>query len=350
VSTSPRGSRPRPASSGGVGTLDYAELKRRIRERGLLERSAGRFALDAALALALLGVGVGAVALTPGLHWQIPGALALSLAFVHVAYLGHDLGHQRIIRSRRVEQAVCHLFPLVIGISHPWWVRKHNQHHGAPNRLGEDPDVDIPFVAFTASQLRRKSAFGRRLARHQALLLAPLLLFTAASLQTASVAFALRGRMRRPGLEAFLILGHFTWLLGLFLSVMDPLPALAAFALNQLAFGLHLGVVFATNHIGMPYLAEGDEVDFATAQVLTSRNVTGGPWLDRVFGGLNHQIEHHLFPTIPRHRLREARAVVKPYCEAHAVPYVETDLRSACRAVVRAMRRVAVEAEETAHG
>jgi fatty acid desaturase len=339
VSTFPPGSR-----------RDYADLKRRVRALGLLERSMGRYALDVTFTLTLLGLGAAVVLIAPRLHWQLVGALVLSFSFVHAAYLGHDLGHQKIFRSARAERTMGHLCTLLTGVSYQWWVRKHNQHHAAPNRMGEDPDLEIPFVAFTTAQLRAKSAFGRRLAHHQALLLGPLLVFTSASMQAASIDAVLRGGVRLPGLEALLILSHFAWLYGLFFRAMDPLPALAAVALNQVAFGLHLGLVFATNHIGMPCPTGNDAADFMTRQVSTSRNVTGGAWLDRLFGGLNHQIEHHLFPTIPRHRLREAREIVKPYCEAQAIPYVETGLFSTYSSIVHALRRVADEGEEIRHG
>ena len=60
--------------------------------------------------------------------------------------------------------------------------------------------------------------------------------------------------------------------------------------------------------------------------MLTSRNVRGGPLVDVALGGLNYQIEHHLFPSMPRHNLRKARPVVKEFCAEHGIAYEETGL------------------------
>jgi fatty acid desaturase len=90
--------------------------------------------------------------------------------------------------------------------------------------------------------------------------------------------------------------------------------------------GLYLGSVFAPNHKGMPILARDDDSDFLRRQVLTSRNVRGGGVLDFLLGGLNYQIEHHLFPNMPRPALRHAQPFVRAHCAAHGLPYVETGL------------------------
>ena len=80
---------------------------------------------------------------------------------------------------------------------------------------------------------------------------------------------------------------------------------------QQGLFGLYLGCSFAPNHKGMPTLTEADRLDFLRRQVLTSRNVRGGCLVDFVLGGLNYQIEHHLFPSMPRPNLRHAQPIVR---------------------------------------
>jgi fatty acid desaturase len=89
---------------------------------------------------------------------------------------------------------------------------------------------------------------------------------------------------------------------------------------------LYLGCAFAPNHKGMPILAQDDDTDFLRRQVLTSRNVRGGRLVDVLLGGLNYQIEHHLFPSMPRASLRHARPIVRAHCLQHGLPYVETSL------------------------
>jgi fatty acid desaturase len=43
-------------------------------------------------------------------------------------------------------------------------------------------------------------------------------------------------------------------------------------------------------------------------------------------GGLNYQIEHHLFPSMPRPNVRHAKTIVEDFCRTHQVAYLETGL------------------------
>jgi fatty acid desaturase len=91
-------------------------------------------------------------------------------------------------------------------------------------------------------------------------------------------------------------------------------------------FGLYLGCSFAPNHKGMPILREADELDFLRRQVLTSRNVAGSRLVDFVLGGLNYQIEHHLFPNMPRPNLRRAQPLIRAFCQQRDLAYSEASL------------------------
>jgi fatty acid desaturase len=76
----------------------------------------------------------------------------------------------------------------------------------------------------------------------------------------------------------------------------------------------------------MPTLSEAEELDFLRSQVLTSRNVRGGRLVDWLLGGLNYQIEHHLFPNMPRPNLRHAQPLVRAFCQEHDLPYTEATM------------------------
>jgi fatty acid desaturase len=95
---------------------------------------------------------------------------------------------------------------------------------------------------------------------------------------------------------------------------------------QQGLFGLYLGASFAPNHKGMPILDAADRSDFLRRQVLTSRNVRGGWLTDIALGGLNHQIEHHLFPSMPQPNLRRSQALIREYCQRRGLPYCEASL------------------------
>ena len=109
------------------------------------------------------------------------------------------------------------------------------------------------------------------------------------------------------GLRFGLYVGVLFWFL--------PLGMAAAFIGVQLAiFGFYMGATFAPNHMGMPIVQPDAKLDFLSKQVRTSRNITGGCWMSVLMGGLNYQVEHHLFPSMPRPHLRAARAIVREHC------------------------------------
>jgi fatty acid desaturase len=127
-----------------------------------------------------------------------------------------------------------------------------------------------------------------------------------------------------------------------------PLGMAFAFLGVQLAvFGIYMGASFAPNHIGMPIVPADVRLDFLDKQVLTSRNVSGGWWMTALMGGLNYQIEHHLFPSMPRPHLRRARALVRQHCREHEVRYTETSLGEALTIVARYMNDVGLAASRT---
>ena len=87
-----------------------------------------------------------------------------------------------------------------------------------------------------------------------------------------------------------------------------------------------MAFVFAPNHKGMPTYADASNLTFMEQQVLTSRNVRGGVLVDFMYGGLNYQVEHHLFPTMPRRNLPACRLLVRECCATAGLPYTEETL------------------------
>jgi fatty acid desaturase len=81
-------------------------------------------------------------------------------------------------------------------------------------------------------------------------------------------------------------------------------------------------------------------MDFLRRQVLTSRNVRGGWVTETLLGGLNYQIEHHLFPGMPRPSLRRCRVLVQAFCAQAGVRYCEKGLISSYGDVLRHLHAV----------
>jgi fatty acid desaturase len=312
----------RPTSS------DYAELMADVQRAGLLERSFAPYVPRVAALAVMVAAGIIMLLRLGDSWWQVAMAAYFGVVFAQLGFLGHDAGHQQVFRAKKWNDRFGLLISnLGVGLSYGWWVDKHNRHHRDPNVVGRDPDVDRNVLAWTDQQANGQRGVLRLIARHQHVAFFPLLLLEGWNLHVGS-ARALARRSRGRVLESSLLLGHVAGSLALVLTVMSPLKAVVFVAAQQSVLGLYLGSVFAPNHKGMDMPAGGGRSDFLRRQVLTSRNIVGGHVTAAVFGGLNYQIEHHLFPSMPSRNLRLCRPLVKDFCAREGVAYTETTVRA----------------------
>jgi fatty acid desaturase len=317
----------RASAQGAPRGTDYARLSRLVRQAGLLDMRTGHYAWRITITVVLLLGGWAAFLLVGDSWWQLAVAAYLAVMFTQLGFLGHDAGHRQITRSRRVSYILGILLGnLGIGLSYGWWVSKHNRHHANPNTEGADPDIMMKALAMTPQQARTSSGLSQIIYRCQAYLFFPMLLAEAASLHVASVRALVERSSRRQPAEVVLLGLHFAGYLAVVFAVLSPLRAIIFILVQQGLFGFYMGASFAPNHKGMPILQPEDEHDFLRRQVLTSRNVRGGWFTDIALGGLNYQIEHHLFPSMPRPSLRRSQALIREFCRHEGLPYCEASL------------------------
>ncbi|GHA58086.1 fatty acid desaturase [Streptomyces tauricus] len=337
-----RMTKPPPARRGS----DYAALSREVKQSGLLKRRPVYYSVKVGANLLLLAAGWTAFALIGQSWWQLVTAAFLAVMFTQTAFIGHDAGHHQIAASKRVNNVLGRVHAdLLVGLSYGWWINKHTRHHAHPNHVDRDPDIADGAIAFTEDQARVRSGAYAWLGRHQAWLFFPMLLLEGLALKVAGVQATIeRGRTRTGRAtrltEAAMLTTHIGGYLAAVFLVLTPLQALAFIAVHQGLFGLYMGCSFAPNHKGMALFGKDDKVDFLRRQVLTSRNIRGHRLTDLALGGLNYQIEHHLFPSMPRPSLRHAQELVRGFCARHGVAYHETTLLDSYAQVLRHLHTV----------
>jgi fatty acid desaturase len=318
---------------------DFAVLSRRVADANLLRRRPGYYtARIGGVAVLYVGVWI-AFAMIGRSWWQVLTAGALGILFAQVALVAHDLAHRQVFRLRRPSEIAGRIAGnLGIGMSYGWWQDKHTRHHANPNHEDLDPDVSPDVLVWSQGQAGAARGLPRHLGAHQAFWFFPLLTLEGMNLHVAGFRAVLRRRspVKRRALETTLLVTHVVGYLAALFLVLPPLQALAFLAVHQVVFGVYMGCTFAPNHKGMPTLTAADEQpDFLRRQVLTSRNVLGGRLVGLALGGLNHQIEHHLFPSMPAPHLRRARPIVKAYCAELGITYTETGLFSSYAQALR---------------
>lgn len=332
-----------PSSAVSARDGGYSSLAAVVRESGLMHRRYGYYWTKLILVPVIVGAMILAFILIGDTWWQLFTAVVFAFVFTQIAFLGHDAAHRQIFRSGRWNDWISLVIgDLFIGMSYGWWQHKHTRHHANPNQEGIDPDIDLPVIAFTPSQAAvRRPAPVRWLIGHQGWFFFPILLLEGLSLHASSVrrVFAREPVRRRPVEIAFLgvrILGY----LALVFLVLSPGKAAVFLAVQLGLFGFYMGMSFAPNHKGMPLVPHDLKLDFMRRQVLMSRNIRGNRVLDFIMGGLNYQIEHHLFPSMPRPHLRRAAPIIRAFCEQNEIVYTETGLFHSYAIVTRHINRV----------
>ncbi|HEX5859599.1 MAG TPA: acyl-CoA desaturase [Microbacterium sp.] len=334
---------PAPARRDRVN--DFTELAREVAESGLMRRRYGYYWTKLIAVPVVFAAAIVAFVLVGDSWWQLVTAAVMAVIFTQIAMLGHDAAHRQIFRSGRWNDWTTLLIGnLFVGMSYGWWQHKHTRHHANPNKIGTDPDIELPVISFTPEQAQRRTArmwpLGWLMA-HQGLFFFPILLLEGLSLHASSVrrVFSSEPLRRRPVEIAFIsvrIIGFLT----LVFVVLSPGIAFAFLGVQLGLFGVYMGMAFAPNHKGMPLVPADVKLDFLRRQVLMSRNIRGNRMLDTAMGGLNYQIEHHLFPSMPRPHLRAASTLIAAYCRQRGVAYTQTGLLESYGIVVRYINRV----------
>ena len=314
----------------------FVELSIRIREAGLMARRPAHFAIKATLTLAAFVAGWVALSVVGDSWWVLAIAALLGVVSTQVVFFGHDAGHHQISNGRRGNRAVGLVAGnLLTGLSFGWWQPKHGAHHAHPNQVDRDPDIGPGAVAFTSSVAAGRGRVGRVAARWQAWTFFPLLSLEGIGLRVSSVRALAKRRDRGALLEASLILVHTALYLTLVFTLLPPVKGLVFIAVQQGIFGIYLGATFAPNHKGMPAIGRDERIGFAQRQVLTARNVSGGRLVTYLLGGLNYQIEHHLFPKLPMANLVKVQPWIRSFCVEHGLSYHQESLVGSYRTTLR---------------
>ncbi|RKS75524.1 fatty acid desaturase [Motilibacter peucedani] len=336
-----------PSARFAVGS-EYAELSRQVRAAGLLARDRGFYWRRASGCIAVFAACWAAFVLLGNSWFQLAVAAVLAAVVTQFGFLGHDGAHRQVFDSPRWNEWSARILAgAFAGLSYSWWASKHNRHHSGPNQQGKDPDIGPGVLAFTPAVAAGRSGLAAWLTRHQGWAFFPLLTLEGLHLHIASVQTLVqqKGAPHR-WTELGLVTGRLAANLAVVLVLLPPGKAAAFLAVQLGLTGVFLGGSFAPNHKGMPLVPRDARIDFLRRQVLMSRNVDGGRLTDFAMGGLNYQIEHHLFPSMPRRHLRLAQPIVRRFCAEHGVAYTQTSLLSSYGIVVRYLNAVGLRARD----
>jgi fatty acid desaturase len=322
------------------GTRLYTQLKTQARAAGVFRRSYVYYGVMSVFAFGGYAAAAAGILAFDGLAPLFIACLAFSFFTVQLAGIMHDCGHRAVFASTRNNDILGFVAGGAIGMILSSWRYRHNQHHAFPNQQGKDPDFQVPLTAFDMAQFLQKGRLGRSLARFQAFYFYVILSTASLSNRLGGITYFLRSSTRSNRIELLAYIPAVVILMvGPFL--LFPLDkAVFVFVTVHLTSGLYLANCFAPNHKGMTTLPSESGMSFFEQQVVTARNIRGGWLADVLMVGLNHQVEHHLFPNTPRNKLHLLRASVSEACEREGIAFEETGFARGGYAILQSLHEV----------
>ncbi|GAB2245075.1 hypothetical protein Droror1_Dr00000568 [Drosera rotundifolia] len=339
---------------------DYRSLYSEINKMGMFDNKGHGVAYwFFMIAVMLIGCVIGVVG-SDSLVVHLGCAMLLGMAWIQSTYLGHDSGHYVIMSSRganKFAQLLCG--NCLTGISIAWWKWTHNAHHIACNSLDHDPDLQhIPVFAVSSKLFHdmtsyfygRKMMFdrvARFLVSYQHLTFYPILIVARINLYFQTFLLLLsRRNVPDRALNIVGILVFWTW----FPLLLSCLPnwterflfVLASFSVTSLQ---HLQ--FCLNHFAANvYVGKPNGNDWFEKQTSGTIDISCSPWMDWVYGGLQFQLEHHLFPRLPQCQLRKIAPLVRDLSKKHNLPYRSLSFLDANIWTIRTLRTAALQAQD----
>ncbi|KAK3024484.1 hypothetical protein RJ639_043801 [Escallonia herrerae] len=293
---------------------------------------------------------------------MLSGAL-LGFSWIQVAYLGHDSGHYQMMTTCGWNKFMGILIGnCVTGISIAWWKWTHNAHHIAVNSLDYDPDLQhLPMLAVSSHLFKSLTScfygrkltfdrFARFMVSYQHWSFYPVMCVARVNLylQTLLLLFS----KRKVPDRALNILGtvvFWTWF-PLLVSCLPNWPERIAFVLVSFCVTAIQHIQFCLNHFGAHvYVGPPKGNNWFEKQASGTIDISCYPWMDWFYGGLQFQLEHHLFPRLPRVHLRKISPIVRELCKKHNVPYTSLSFYEANVHTIKTLRAAALQARDLAN-
>jgi len=339
---------------------DYRKLASEFAKQGLFEKK-GHGTLYSLLSVAfMLSLVVYGVLRSESVLVHLFCGMLLGFLWVQSAYIGHDSGHYQVMSSpgyNKVAQILAG--NCLTGISIAWWKWTHNAHHIACNSLDHDPDLQhIPvfavstkfFHSMTSSFYGRKLDFdplARFLVSYQHYTFYPVMCVGRVNLfiQTFLLLFS-RRKIPQRALNIFGILVFWTWF-PLLVSCLPNWPERVMFVVASFVVTAIQHIQFCLNHFSANvYVAPPSGNDWFEKQTGGTLDIACSSWMDWFFGGLQFQLEHHLFPRLPRGQLRNISPIVQDLCKKHNLPYRSLPFWAANISTIRTLRTAAFQARD----
>ncbi|XP_063412479.1 acyl-CoA 6-desaturase-like [Mytilus trossulus] len=321
---------------------DFRELRKHVEDSGMLKTQPWFYALHLAHIILLEVFAYCLVSYYGGgLYTFIAAAIILAVAQAQAGWTQHDYGHNSVFPSHKMNKIFHHIvIGHIKGASSHWWNFRHFQHHAKPNVGKKDPDVDFPYLLllgenFPVTWGKQKKGFMpyNQQQNYFFLTMPPLLLPLYFHFENILFVFK-----RRDWVDLLMTVSFFGRYFYLYTQFWGAWGVFGFYMFVRFLESHWFVWVTQMSHISMKIDIEQDN-DWFTSQLISTCNVHQGLFNDWFTGHLNFQIEHHLFPTMPRHNLHKVAPLVKSLCKKHNIEYISLPLFGAFARLVTSLKK-----------
>ena len=294
----------------------FHELKAQVRQAGLLERVPIRGSIEmAAILLCII------ITLSTAYLWNIVLlALFLTLLFTRSVFVSHDILHTQYFKNKTLSKKLSYPFSaIILSNSSSWWDYKHNvNHHTYCNIIEKDEDIRALDGAFTPQKGNKPF-----IKKYKHIIFWGAMFFMFPAFIAQSYKFVIKHKLWG---EFALMLLHWPLIWGTLYYQIGGVDTLLVALIMNFILSPWLAFGFITNHLGCETFTQEQAKDFSwmELQMRGSRSLKGGFLVHWFYGGLNTQIEHHLFPKAPRFHLLKVQKMTKNFAKKYNIPYFET--------------------------
>jgi len=330
---------------GDSGRILYRQLKQQLLAAGCFEPAAAAQISHMMLIVAGYATAYAVLLTQPGSWLRLAALLLVAFASVQAGFIAHEAGHGAITRKRWLAVAIGQFFnTFLTALCSAHFQKIHTCHHAHCNERERDIDMQSAIFSLYPQAIEaERSAIGRFVTRHQGWMIWPLVSLQGLSLKIDSLVTLARNP-RRTRLDQLALAAHLLLWFGPPVALLGFADALVNYLLMTWLIGPYLGTIFLVNHIGMHVIEPGEDSSRFERRLESTCNLGDSRLANIFFGGLNHHIEHHLFPTIPSARLGVARPIVRKFCRQHGLSYCETGWFDAARRVSGYLRDISRQA------
>ncbi|WMV30900.1 hypothetical protein MTR67_024285 [Solanum verrucosum] len=337
---------------------DYRKLCSEFSKAGMFEKKGHGVIYSFCFVTLLMSLSFCGVLLSQNFLVHMLSAALLGLAWMQISYLGHDSGHYVMMTNRGFNKLAQILTGnCLTGISIAWWKWTHNAHHVACNSLDHDPDLQhLPVFAVSTKFFKslNSSFYGRELTfdsvakffvSYQHFTYYPIMCVARVNLfvQTFLLLFSTR-KVPDRALNILGILVFWTWF-PLLVSTLPNWTERFLFVLLSFCVTSLQHIQFTLNHFAADvYVGQPEGNDWFEKQTSGTIDIACVSWMDWFYGGLQFQLEHHLFPRLPRCHLRKVSPIVQDLCKKHKLPYRSLSFYEANVWTLRTLKTAAMQA------